>query len=242
MKRLIPALSLILAAPLLASWAAPTATAAAPGPSERVAVSAKPSGECRKRVLNPSRTVDSPRFARCVVKGMQRGRTATVTTRHTQGTSSTAVSRFTTRTDASVKYSDGARLVMIDGKGWYKPAGKGWVRPGTGSEDQLIARAIVALWNASSSPAAYRKSLRTSSTGWKASGKVRKLNGVRAREYVGTVRMGGVSFSHYAVWVDQLDRPVRIASTGSMSGVTVTSRQDFKRWGKPVSIKPPTRN
>lgn len=173
---------------------------------------------------------------------MQRGRTATLVTRHTPGTSATAAARFTpTRTDASVSYSDGSRLVMLKGRGWYKPAGKGWVRPGTGSEDALLARAIVTLWNSTSSPASYRRALRASSTGWQASGAIRRINGQQAREYLGTVTLGPLTFSRYAVWVDRLDRPVRISSTGTLSGVTVTTRQDFNRWGKPVRIVPPTR-
>lgn len=244
---LVPVVALGLLAPTSAvASSAPAASAnvsttAAVGSwaAKSSAVPAKPSRACRKRQLNLRKPVPAKLFAQCVVTGMKRGSTATVTTRHTPGVTSTGPSRFTSRTDASVTYSDGARLVMLGGKGWYKAPGRPWARPGTATEDQMTARLVVSLWNATATDRGYQQPLRASSTGWKATGGVRTVNGIRAREYRGTVTLGAVTYSRYSVWVDALDRPVRIQSVGSAYGQTVKSRQDFKGWGRKVAIKPP---
>lgn len=196
-------------------------------------------GSCASRLTNPRKPVASATFARCVVAGMSRARTAVVRSRHSEGPSSVGPMRFVKKTDASVRYSDGSALVVIGNKTWYRAPGRPWARPGTRTEDEMMADMIAKVWRATSSAQTYRATLSQSSTGWQYTGKQRRINKVRAREYTGTMSLGEATFDHYAVWVDAKDRPIRIESTGTLYGVTVTSRQDFRGWGKPVKIVPP---
>lgn len=194
---------------------------------------------CSDRRVNPRKKVAAKLFGTCVVKGMRAGRTAHLTTNH-DGEVSAGPMRFTKTTDASVVYQDGARFIVIGDKAWHKPAGKGWFRARkNGNADERLAYLILALWRSSATPAAYRSALASSTTPWEWTGKERRVNGVRAKEYTGTPAYGGATFSKYRVWLSANDRPVRIVSTGSMGDVTVTTKQDFRRWGKKVTIKPP---
>ena len=207
-------------------------------PEAQASTSAAPR-TCASRLVNPRRAVPAKLFGTCVVKGMKAGRTAHLTTDH-DGETSAGPMRFGMTTDASVVHADGARFTVIGDRAWHKQAGKGWVRARrNGSADEQLAYLVLVLWRSSATPATYRSALASSSTPWKWTGKERRVNGVRAKEYAGTPAYGGATFSKYRVWLDSRDRPVRIASTGSMGDVTVTTKQDFRRWGKKVTIKPP---
>src|SRR5690606_39734822 len=96
---------------------------------------------------------------------------------------------------------------------------------------EQMAWNVQQLWVGLSSATAYRSYLRASSTGWKPTGRHQKVNGVKAREYVGTVTLGDLTHDDYRVWVDKWDRPVRIKSTLTAFGSTITGVQDLKKWG-----------
>lgn len=237
----------VLTAPTAGS-AASAAPADRAGESAAATVAAKkkagpvrPGKACRKRLAKPKKVVPSKRFAKCVTKGMLNGRTAFLSSTYDDGQWTRGDGRFKKKyTEASARYSDGSKLVVLGGKAWWKPAGSGWVRARKGgTPNEQLAWNIQQLWVGLSSAPAYRSYLRASTTGWTPTGVHRKVNGVKAREYVGTVVMDGATFDDYRVWVDRWDRPIRITSTLTLMGITSTGVQDFKKWGKKVAIKKP---
>lgn len=202
---------------------------------------AQPSKKCRKRLQKVRKVVPAKRFANCVVKAMAKGSTARLSSTSSTGSSNAGVARFAKKsTDASVSYSDGAKLVVLGGKAWHKLPGRPWARARTnGTADEQLAHNIQQLWVGLSSAAAYKSYLRSSSTGWEPTGRHRKVNGVKAREYTGTVNLGGVPFDEYAVWLDRWDRPIRVKTSSTLIGLTQTTVQDFRKWGAGVSIEKP---
>lgn len=243
----------LLAVALLAT-APTTAGAAGPGAGEasgtaaveraapkKKAKPAKPGKKCQVRLKKPRKKVPSKRFATCVVRAMEANRTVHVSNRFDDGTWNKGPARFLNgHTEASVTYSQGMRLVVRNRKAWVKNPGRPWVRAVNGGDpEQQHAWSIQELWVALSSSRAYRSYLRSSSTGWTWTGKSRRINGVRARQYTGTPRILGQSFDRYLVWVDKWDRPIRIESTITMMGITASGTQDFTKWGGKVKIKPP---
>lgn len=209
--------------------------------AKRQGAPAKPSKACRKRLAKPRKVVPSKRFAKCVVKAMLAGRTAHLSSKFSDGTWNKGPGRFKkSHTEASARYHDGSRLVILKRQAWLKPAGHGWVKAKkSGSSIEQMAWNVQQLWVGLSSATAYRSYLRASSTGWKPTGRHQKVNGVKAREYVGTVTLGDLTHDDYRVWVDKWDRPVRIKSTLTAFGSTITGVQDLKKWGRTVSIKEP---
>ncbi len=196
---------------------------------------------CRARLVNPRRAVKAKRFARCVVKGMQAGRTARVRTQPSGEGPSKAQMRFGRGTDVSVVMADGSRFVAIGSKAWHRAAGGRWVRARAhGTPEEVLAEGIRQLFLGLSSAQAYRTYLSASTTPWKWTGKERRINGVRAREYRGTPVVGGYSYTRYRVWLDTADRPIRVDTAMTMYGQRSTWRQDFSRWGAKVKIVAPT--
>ena len=88
-------------------------------------------------------------------------------------------------------------------------------------------------------PAFYRKVLASSSDGWNRVGKARKVNGVKAIRYDGTPSVNGILADRYSIWVDKHDRTIRVIHTTTAADITVTMTQDWRKWGKKVSIKAP---
>ncbi len=216
-------------------------TAADATAAKAAAKPAKPSKKCKVRQSKPRKTVASKRFARCTVKAMTKGRTVQLRSRYDDGSWNKGPARFTKKTtDASVTYSNGDRLVVIGTDAWLKEAGKPWVKgKKNGTEDEQVTWLVRQLWLATASPSAYRGYLRSSRTGWTWTGRSKKINGVRAKEYVGEPKILGYRPDHYAVWVDKWDRPVRVDSTTTIGGITSSGRQTFSRWSKKVTIKAP---
>ncbi|MGN0065167.1 MAG: hypothetical protein ACI379_13075 [Nocardioides sp.] len=201
--------------------------------------SATQTTSCADRTVNPRRPIPAKMFGRCVVRGMKAGRTVTVTTNH-DGEVSKGPMRFTKVTDASVTYADSSRVVILGDDAWWKEAGHGWAKAkAKGTQRERQAYLIFVLWRANSSAQAYRSMLASSSTPWEWTGKARKVNGVRAREYTGTPAYAETTFSTYRVWLDNSYRPVRIKTVGTAYGITVKTTQDFRRWGKKVTITAP---
>lgn len=214
---------------------APTAHAAPGESGARASVSTS----CGDRTTNPRREIPGALFGRCVVKGMKAGRTVKVTTNH-DGEISKGPMRFTKVTDASVTYADSSRVVVLGDNGWWKEAGRGWVKAkARGTQRERQAYLIFVLWRANSSAKAYRSMLASSTTPWEWTGKERKVNGVRAKEYTGTPEYAETTFSTYRVWLDAKYRPVRLVTVGTAHGITVSTKQDFRKWGKKVSITAP---
>ncbi|WP_235734955.1 hypothetical protein [Nocardioides alcanivorans] len=238
--------SIIVSAVVASATVAAPAVAAGPD-SQSVSVAAKktkpakPPKACRKRLAKPKKVVPSKRFAKCVVKAMVKGRTAHLSSRFSDGSGNQGDARFKKNyTETSASYSDGSRLVVLGGKAWFKPAGHGWVKAkNKGTPNEQLAWNIQQLWVGLSSARAYKAYLRASSSGWKPTGRNKGVNGVTAREYVGTVTIEGLTHDDYRVWVDKWDRPIRINSTLTAYGSTITGVQNFKKWGKNVKIKKP---
>lgn len=222
----------------------PPATASAPSAersvsAEAVSAAAK-SKACSSRLVNPRKPVAPKTFAKCAVAGMKKGRTVRVRTAYDDGTWSKGPYRFGKTTDASVTHQDGARHVALGKDFWMKPAGEGWSKgKKNGNAAEQLAYGTGVLWRATSSPAAYRRMLASSSEDWTWTGVQRKVNGVKARRYTGLPTATDMEFTEYSVWLDRNDRPIRITSTGTAYGFTITMTQDFRKWGKKVSIKAP---
>ncbi|WP_262849675.1 hypothetical protein [Mumia quercus] len=235
--------SVLLSVSLLgAAPAGATAPAAPAGhAAAKVAKPATPSKKCKARHKKPRKAVGSKRFARCAVAAMRKGTTVQVRGTFDDGRWNKGPARFRKAgTDASVVYSEGAKLVVIGTNVWHKEAGKPWVKGKKGgTADEQLAWMVGQVWLASSSLKAYRGYLRSSNNGWTWTGRTRKLNGVRAKEYVGNPKLMGHRPDRYAVWLDKWDRPVRVDSRLTIGGITSTARQDFSKWGKKVTIKAP---
>lgn len=245
----LPASAVPAAVPVVPAAPEPSAAqGVAPGSEEQARVSAaakakKPlSKKCRKRLTKPRRKVTGKTFATCVLKAQKAARTVVIRTAYDDGSVAKGPYRFGATTDASVTANDGTDLVALGKNFWQKVPGRGWVKGEQNSSDPDRQLVWIAgqLWRQSSSPASYRKVL-ASSKSWKPTGKVKKINGVRARQYSGNPRIRGVVVDDYTVWLDSGYRPVRVTSVTTAFGFSTTMKQDFTRWGKKVVIAAPTR-
>ena len=235
---LVVSLCLPLAPSLLLAGGAHAAPGEAPAAS--AAAVAKPSKSCRARLLNPRRPIAPKVFATCTVSAMKAGRTAQVRTAYDDGAWSKGPYRFGNTSDASVVAHDGAKHVAIGKDFWMKPAGERWSKgKRNGDAGEQLAYGTGVLWRATSSPTAQKKALASSDVKWTWTGVAKKVNGVKARQYAGNPTNAGMAFSEYHVWLDSQYRPVRVTSTGTAYGITVTMKQDYTKWGKTVSIKKP---
>lgn len=236
--------ALLLSSPGVVGAQAPEPSA----PGEHVAttkVKAKPkaskqSKACAARVKKKAKKVASKKFAKCTIQATLRGRTVRITTAYDDGRRGTGPYRFGKTTDASVKANDGTDLVAL-GKDFYvKGPDAGWIKgDANGNAAEQMAHATGVLWRAMARPAFYRKVLASSSDGWKRVGKASKVNGVKAIRYDGRPTVMGVEVDSYRIWVDRQDRAIKIISKSTAYGTTVSMTQNWRKWGKKVSIKAP---
>lgn len=234
----------LVAAPVLAfALLAPTASIAAPAVAAETSVGeakVKQTKSCASRTVNPRKPIAPKTFAKCAVTAMKKSRTVRIRTAYDDGSWASGPYRFGKGTDASVNSNTGLRHVALGKDFWMKNPGEGWVKGRkNGDADEQLAYGTGQLWRANSSAAVYTQALRSSTTKWKWTGVERKINGVKARRYTGTPRIKGMKFSEYSVWLDKQYRPIRVTSTGTAFGYTISMKQDFTKWGKKVSITPP---
>ena len=169
---------------------------------------------------------------------MKKGRTVRLSSRR-DGKTSTGHFRFGTYTEASVKAAEGS--VVSLGKDFYmKHPDVGWVKgKKNGNGHEQVTYGAGQLWKYTSSAAYYKRVLKSSTTKWTWTGIERKINGVKAKQYKGTPKFDAADFSEYHVWLDAQYRPIRITSTATAYGMSVTTRDDFSKWGKKITIKAP---
>lgn len=223
---------------LAPAQAAPVATA--PGESVQAHAAAKAPKKCRARLASVKKKVKGSTFASCILKAQKRAGTAVVRTAYDDGTSAKGPYRFRSRTtDASITQNDGGRLVVIGKSTWVKQPGDAWVKSSATSSDPRARSAYVAgvLWRATANDKQYKKLMR--STNWKPTGKVKRIKGVKTRQYTGTPKHPDGKYLSYAVWLDSSYRPARVTSTMEVMGYRTKMTQNYTRWGKKVSIKAP---
>lgn len=246
-RLVVPAATVLLLSPL-GAVTAHAADAPGHGASEsgaQAATKAKPkknkqSKACAARVKKRTKKVAAKKFAKCTIQGMKRGRTVRITTSYDDGRRGTGPYRFGKTTDASVKANDGTAQIAL-GKDFYlKSPDTGWVKgKANGTPEEQMAHTTGVLWRAMSRPAHYRKVLASSKGGWKRVGNARKVNGVKAIRYDGKPSVLGVEVDSYRIWLDKQDRAIKIVSKSTAYGETVTMTQDWRKWGKKVSITAP---
>lgn len=234
-RRRIAATALTFA--LIGATFSPTLAVAADGTagdSQRLAPE-----RCSWYPLNPTESVPAGTFGKCVADASLRASTAQYVSNN-DGDVARGVIRYGRHTDVSLKMSKGRGVVGLGTRTWFKDTGKAWVmgRPG-GSFEESQAHMIGALWRGLASVQSVRGALAASTTDWAPTGRTRKMNGVSASEYSGSPVHGDMTYTTYSVWIDSGFRPIRIESVGSAYGITTKTKQDFKKWGRSVAIKPP---
>lgn len=195
---------------------------------------------CLARKVNPGKPVPGATFAGCVTEAMRLSQTAQLTTTYTNGDGSSGPVRFAPTVATHQKYSDGKELIVIGDDVWYHGDEPGFARPGDSSGDGAVASGVAAGFKVLVNLRVFRQML-ASSSDWRPT-TTKEVDGVRATGYQGkdVALTGFPPCSKYVVWVDSLDRPVRVESTCSAGGYTAEGLQEFTGWGDDVEIEPPS--
>lgn len=204
-----------------------------------------PSSKCKAAAtLAKGKTVSGKRLGACVGKAFKSAGTMRSRTVYPGVVSGTTDYRFGSKADLTTRASDGGRVVILGSQMWLKDgADSEWVRgrsDGTRAEqDAYLALRELRL---GASPGAWKREFSFFAASWRATGRTKRIDGVKVREYRSkprTSRLEPGDSVKQRIWIDAKARVRHSTFTMVIGGEKATARQSFSRFGKKVTITLP---